>query len=165
MGNPTVAAALATCERSGGTGKDLITSVATGFETGARIAISLGAPTLPKGNEKSGNKLTISGYSGAGRLSAPHFAAAASAARALGCDWFQITHAFGNVGAEAITRRLAGEIWKSCLSRNMPIWGTVPKPVFRRLCSPTRARLPTMASWMEREASGSCSGIRNAISV
>lgn len=94
IGCPLCASALALCESEKRSGKDLITSVALGFEVGARLAI---ATSLPPVSE--------TGHSGRRqKLPIMEFASAAAAAKALRLDAEQVANAFGITGTNAALR-------------------------------------------------------------
>lgn len=86
----TVAAAFALAERSGQSGKTLITAVAAGYELGARFAIAVPAP-VP---QSSGGWRFGGGPAGV-------LAPAAAASHVLQLDGRQAMHALGIAGAHA----------------------------------------------------------------
>lgn len=89
IGCPTVASALALCEQRGASGRELIASIALGFEVGARLAVACGFP--PPGGAHLPPR----------RMPAIEFAAAGAAAKALELTSDEMVHAFGITGANA----------------------------------------------------------------
>lgn len=88
-----VAASLSMAERADASGKDLITAVAVGLETGGRVANSMSGMRIPKDEPPY--------YEDAPRYSFSHtiFGPAASAAKLLRFDSQRVANAFGVAGA------------------------------------------------------------------
>ncbi|MFC1986691.1 MmgE/PrpD family protein [Chloroflexota bacterium] len=90
FGCPTSMAALAACEMAQASGKDLLTSIALGFDVGARVILALGPPSF--------NPETRS-YGDAAKLRAPSpvmaLACTAAAAKAMKLSAEQTFHAIG----------------------------------------------------------------------
>jgi len=87
----TVFAALALCERSAASGAELVSSIAAGYELGARFGIAVGASRPQPGRESTTWRV---GGGPAGVL-----AATTASARALGLDATATEHALGIGGA------------------------------------------------------------------
>ncbi|MBI2907714.1 MAG: MmgE/PrpD family protein [Chloroflexi bacterium] len=90
VGTPVVSSALAFGERSGATGKDLITAVALGFEVGARLAICVATPLMVSGQDVHRNRMPLF-----------EFGSCSAAAKIMGLDEDRMVYAYGFTGANA----------------------------------------------------------------
>lgn len=89
--------ALAMCEERHASGKDLITSIAVGFEVAGRLAVACGFPPPLESQQPAAGDQWI-------RMPSIEFGAAAAAAKALDLREDEIVNAFGVTAANASIR-------------------------------------------------------------